>query len=182
MALSKKKRAFVEYYLASPDVEKRWNATQAAIQAGYSEKTARQQGSRLLTNVDIQEAIEERLLELKMGADEVLTRLAEQGRGDMGQFIGLTESQLKEHPQSHLIKKYEKHIIITKKGDEHIRVKIELYDGQTALLNIGKQHGLFAQGHKHEGKIDIDVDAKESLIEKLERLAQQVAATDDATD
>ena len=34
-------------------------ATQAAIRAGYSEKTARQVGSRMLTNVDIQNAIEE---------------------------------------------------------------------------------------------------------------------------
>ena len=36
------------------------NATQAAIRAGYSEKTARSQGQRLLTNVDIQKEIEKR--------------------------------------------------------------------------------------------------------------------------
>jgi len=36
------------------------NATQAAIQAGYSEKTARSAGQRLLTNVDIQSAIRSR--------------------------------------------------------------------------------------------------------------------------
>lgn len=35
------------------------NATQAAIRVGYSEKTARSIGQRLLTNVDIQKAIEE---------------------------------------------------------------------------------------------------------------------------
>ena len=35
------------------------NATQAAIRSGYSEKTARSQGQRLLTNVDIQERIAE---------------------------------------------------------------------------------------------------------------------------
>ncbi|KKK68636.1 hypothetical protein LCGC14_2942080 [marine sediment metagenome] len=34
-----------------------FNATQAAIRAGYSEHTARSQGQRLLTNVDIQEAL-----------------------------------------------------------------------------------------------------------------------------
>lgn len=34
------------------------NATQAAIRAGYSEKTARSIGQRLLTNVDIQAAIQ----------------------------------------------------------------------------------------------------------------------------
>ena len=34
-----------------------WNATQAAIEAGYSSDTARQQGSRLLSKVYIQEYI-----------------------------------------------------------------------------------------------------------------------------
>lgn len=36
-----------------------FNATQAAIRAGYSEKTARQIGSKLLTNIDIQNRIKE---------------------------------------------------------------------------------------------------------------------------
>ena len=37
-----------------------FNATQAATEAGYSSKTARSQtGSRLLTNVDIQERLRE---------------------------------------------------------------------------------------------------------------------------
>ncbi len=35
------------------------NATQAAIRAGYSKKTAKQQGQRLLTNVDVQAAVTE---------------------------------------------------------------------------------------------------------------------------
>lgn len=35
------------------------NATQAAIAAGYSPKTARSQGQRLLTNVDIRDRLEE---------------------------------------------------------------------------------------------------------------------------
>ena len=34
------------------------NATQAAIRTGYSEHTAKQQGSRLLTNADVQVAIQ----------------------------------------------------------------------------------------------------------------------------
>lgn len=37
---------------------KHGNATQAAIEAGYSERTAKQQGSRLLTNVDIKKYVE----------------------------------------------------------------------------------------------------------------------------
>jgi phage terminase small subunit len=37
---------------------KDFNATQAAIRAGYSAKTAKQQGSRLLTDVDVRAQIE----------------------------------------------------------------------------------------------------------------------------
>jgi len=52
--LSERKRKFVDAFMASS------NATQAAIVAGYSTKTAKQQGSRLLTNVDVQQAIAQR--------------------------------------------------------------------------------------------------------------------------
>jgi phage terminase small subunit len=51
--LDPKRRRFVEEYAVD------WNATQAAIRAGYSPKTAQQQGSRLLLNVVVQEALAE---------------------------------------------------------------------------------------------------------------------------
>lgn len=54
MALTAKQQRFVEEYLVD------LNATQAAIRAGYSEKTARSQGQRLLTKVDIQKALARR--------------------------------------------------------------------------------------------------------------------------
>lgn len=46
-------KRFAELYAANP------NATEAAKGAGYSERTARSQGQRLLTNVDIQKYIAE---------------------------------------------------------------------------------------------------------------------------
>lgn len=49
--MNDKKQAFTEEYL------KDCNATQAAIRAGYSPHTAKQQGSRLLTNVDVRTRI-----------------------------------------------------------------------------------------------------------------------------
>ena len=49
--LNPKQTRFVAEYLIDS------NATQAAIRAGYSEKTAKQIGSRLLTNVDVANAI-----------------------------------------------------------------------------------------------------------------------------
>lgn len=83
MALSNKRRAFIEEYLIC------WNATEAARKAGYSEHTARSQGQRLLTNVDIQAAIEGRINELSMSADEVIVRLTNIARN------GLTSSRLR---------------------------------------------------------------------------------------
>lgn len=50
--LSIKQQAFADYYIES------CNATQSAIKAGYSEKTATQTASRLLTYVNIRAYIE----------------------------------------------------------------------------------------------------------------------------
>jgi phage terminase small subunit len=51
MPLTPKQERFVAEYLID------LNATQAAIRSGYSEKTARSQGQRMLTNVDIVAAV-----------------------------------------------------------------------------------------------------------------------------
>ena len=49
--LTKKQQLFIDEYLID------LNATQAAIRAGYSAKTADQQGSRMLANVKVQQAV-----------------------------------------------------------------------------------------------------------------------------
>lgn len=51
--LTDKQELFAREYL------KDLNATQAAIRAGYSEKTAQEQASRLLSNVMVQSRISE---------------------------------------------------------------------------------------------------------------------------
>jgi phage terminase small subunit len=56
--LTLKQQRFCEEYLID------LNATQAAIRAGYSERTARSQGQRLLTYVDIAAVIEKGRVEL----------------------------------------------------------------------------------------------------------------------
>ena len=57
MTLTPKQQRFVEEYIVDS------NATQAAIRAGYSKRSANQQGPRLLVNVGIAAAIEERQAE-----------------------------------------------------------------------------------------------------------------------
>ena len=72
--LRDKQQCFVDEYLID------LNATQAAIRAGYSVKTANEQGSRLLANVRVQTAIAEKMAERSrrtgVNQDRVVLELA----------------------------------------------------------------------------------------------------------
>jgi phage terminase small subunit len=83
--LTRRQRVFIDEYL------KCFNATKAAIAAGYSEKTAYSIGQRLLKNVEIKAAVDARLQENHMSADEALGILAEQSRAKIGTFFKLVE-------------------------------------------------------------------------------------------
>ena len=102
MKLPPKQALFVREYLVD------LNATQAAIRAGYSAKTAEQQGPRLLGNVGVKAAVAKaqaaRSQRLEVKADDVLrdiariARLAEKskeysaalkGRELLGKHLGL---------------------------------------------------------------------------------------------
>ncbi len=73
--LTPKQQCFIEEYLID------LNAAQSAIRAGYSEKTAKQQASRLLTNVDVAAAVakakRERSEATKIDAEWVLRQAVE---------------------------------------------------------------------------------------------------------
>ena len=73
--LTDKQAAFVRQYLVD------LNATQAAIRAGYSERTANAQAGRLLANVGIREAIEnaqaKRARRVEIKAEDVLRGVIE---------------------------------------------------------------------------------------------------------
>ena len=72
--MTPKQAAFVREYLID------LNATQAAARAGYSAKTANEQGNRLLSNVSVRSAIDvaiqARANRLEISADRVLIELA----------------------------------------------------------------------------------------------------------
>ena len=79
--LTERQKAFCEYYIES------LNATEAAIKAGYSKKTARAIGAENLTKPYIQEYIHEVVEKLRSGriadADEVLSYLTQVMRGEL---------------------------------------------------------------------------------------------------
>lgn len=154
MALSRKQQAFIEHYLTS------WNATQAAIAAGYSQKSARAIGAENLTKPDIQAAIQARLVELKMTADEVVTRLTEHARGSLapflrvapdGELLGFTFG---DDTPLHLLRKAS---VTTRriKDMTETTVTIELHDPQAALTLLGKHHKLFTDNVALSGQLGV---------------------------
>ncbi len=93
MALTPKQEAFSNEYLID------LNATQAAIRAGYSEKTANEQGSRLLANVKVAARIQElknkRSERTRINADWLLTRLADEAEADIADLYDERSGALK---------------------------------------------------------------------------------------
>lgn len=147
MALSNKQRVFIEEYLQT------WNASEAARKAGY-QGASNVVGPRLLANVSIKAAIEARIAEKAMTADEVLLRLADQARATMGDFINeagdVDLRTARQKGKLHLVKTY----TVSDKGS----VKVELHDAQAALVHLGRHHGLFVDRQEVSGWMGITVD------------------------
>ncbi len=166
MTLSNKQAAFVEEYL------KHFNATKAAIDAGYSPKTATNIGWENVRKREIAEAISKRLQEKTMSADEVLVRLGEQARADISDFFDVHDGlgnmfflnldKAKKAGKLHLIKKM--------KYSAAGLPELELYDAQAALVHIGKHHGLFTDNVQHSGIIE-HKHVSELTDEELTRIA-----------
>lgn len=139
-SLTNKQQVFVNEYLAC------WNATEAAQRAGYSRKTANEQGSRLLANVSVRDAITARIKELKAGADEVLLRLASHARGSMDDFVTgetLDLDKARRLGKMHLIKKFRVTTSTDGEAFETHRTEVELYDAQAATVQLAKILGQY---------------------------------------
>ena len=95
--LSSRQEAFCRYYAESG------NGLQSAIKAGYSEKTAGQQASRLLNNVTIQEKIrsirQETFKKNQATSEEVMNYLTKVMRGEIKDQFGL-EASLSERTKA----------------------------------------------------------------------------------
>jgi phage terminase small subunit len=84
-SLTERQARFVDEYLID------LNGTQAAIRAGYSPRTANEQASRLLTNVSVQELLQERSKDrearTQVNADYVLQRLVQIDQLDVADIL-----------------------------------------------------------------------------------------------
>lgn len=87
--LTYRQRRFVDEYLIDP------NATQAAVKAGYSKKTADVQGVRMLGNVKVQKHIKQQLDKIHSAkvadAEEVMKYLTSVMRGEHTEEVVVVE-------------------------------------------------------------------------------------------
>lgn len=173
--LNQRQQDFAFYYA------QHGNGTQAAIDAGYSKKTARFQASRLLTNANVQEAIKKHHVDKHMGPEEVMAGLADIARLDMSDFLivqkdgsaRLHMGKAKRARKLGLIREIqtdtETHA--SDEGDELVRVtktKVKLYDRQRALETVAKHHGLLK-----DPEINININVHIELIDRTWRALEE---------
>lgn len=130
---------FVEEYLID------LNATQAAIRAGYSAKTAEVQGPRLLGNVRVSAAIRaaqaERSDRVEITQDWVLSRLA-----------SVVERCMQAEPVYD--RKGDRVMVETPNGEEAPAYTFNATGANGALGLLGKHLGMFKDKLEHSGSID----------------------------
>lgn len=83
--LTPKQQLFIDSYLVH------FNATKAAIQAGYSEKTAYSIGSELLKKPELSALIDARLKESRMNSDQVMKLMGDIAQSSMNDYFRVVE-------------------------------------------------------------------------------------------
>lgn len=170
MALTPKQQRFVEEYLVD------LNATQASIRAGYSAKTAEQQGPRLLGNVGVATAIQKGKVELRqttgVTVERVIQEYARIAFLDPASVFK-TDGTLYSIPE--MDEDTRRAIggmdISTIGGSESVEVlkKIKLIDKKGALDSLGKHLGMFIDRVEVTNLVkdlsDAELDARITALE-----------------
>ena len=187
MALTAKQQRFVDEYLID------LNATQAAIRAGYSERTARSISNENLTKPDIQAAIEKgmqaRSGRVEITQDMVLRELAKIGFSDIRKVVRWGETQVRmvdgedDGPED-MVPYHGLALIDSTEIDDNTAgaiaevsqgkegLKVKLHDKKGALVDIGRHLGMFS-APQHSALEDelkrIEIENRRLINEKLRR-------------
>lgn len=138
--LTEKQKRFVAEYLVD------LNATQAAIRAGYSPKTANRIGSQNLSKVDVQAEIEKRRAtlrnKLEITQEKVLEELAAIAFANGADFATVNQNGIvRITPTSELPDEKRKAVASIKEGQWGTEVKV--HDKVKALELLAKHLGMF---------------------------------------
>jgi len=161
-------KKFVDEYLVD------FNATQAAIRAGYSEATAQEQSSQLLARPDIRALIEEAQKEVmertQTFQDNAVAELKIVGFSDLADFLTVKEGGIVEQKsfdqltkeQTKCIKKIKQTVRSSHSADGTILhqtavIEIELHDKLRALELLGRHLGMFNDKLTLDGALPLTI-------------------------
>lgn len=177
--LSPKQERFIEEYLID------LNATQAAIRAGYSGKTAYRQGFENLRKPQIESALRERREQLAAKAgvtqERVVAEYAKLAFLDPAQFFDekgnlLSVAQMPKDVAAALAG-FEVVTKMVKTGEdqyepEHLK-KIKFVDKKGALDSLARHLGLFEKDNKQQSGADALKAISDEMKEKLDDIYRQ---------
>jgi phage terminase small subunit len=157
--LTPKQERFVAEYLID------LNATQAAIRAGYSKKTAEQQGYENLRKPEIAAAVsagKSRQLDLAdLSAVRVLEELRRLGFSDLavafddqGSLLPIRQVPIETRAALASVKVTKKNLTAGDGKTEDV-VELRLWDKPRALESLAKHFGLLKENVAHSGEVRI---------------------------
>lgn len=161
--LTDKQQCFVDEYLID------LNATQAAIRAGYSAKTADQQGSRMLANVKVKQAVAEKQAQRSkrtgVNQDRVVLELAKVAFAKMTDIVD-SNGRIKEDASPDDLACIES--IKYKESDNEyggsVEREVKIASKLKALELLGKHLGMWSD------KFNVTVEKSEKLDDIISQL------------
>lgn len=156
MALTEKQKRFCDEYLID------LNATQAAIRAGYSPKTARMIANENLTKPYIREYIDKRMAEkekeLIADQDEVMKYLSSVMRREKKESVVVTlqnktEKWVKDEETGKMKKQ-----TVTEESPAVVEIPARLSDSNKAAELLGKAYGIYTD--RIEADVDMELNVK----------------------
>lgn len=147
-------------------IKNNFNAKQAAISAGYSEKTADSQASRLLKNVKVLEYKEKLLAKARNSTVASIEEILEyftrtMRREEKENVVVTTKKKMSGFVTVPETGKRERKTIEEEKA-EIVEIPTRVSDANKAAEMLGKYYGLWTE------KIDLDSEQKVTFVDDLE--------------
>lgn len=156
------------------------NATQAAIRAGYSPKTAQEQSARLLSNVMVQNRLAQLQAEQSrrtgVSADRVVRELAKIAFANASDLIDLETASVKLDASRDDLAAIQS-IKVKSFGEDGLEHEVKLADKLRALDLLGKHLGMYKDASEKE-----NAAAQNNDIQTLADLLQRPVPNRDIKD
>lgn len=161
--MTKKQKRFIEEYLID------LNATQAAIRAGYSPKTAKDIGCENLAKPNISDAIDKAMAERSrrtgINQDRILLELARIGLAKITDVVDPDTGKILPNASEDDLACIQS--IKIKPNEFGTEREVKLYDKKSALVDLGKHLGMFKDKVELSGSLETEKTKLDDLIQQM---------------